>query len=158
MGGGKRSEQDDPDSDGVLQIICKRTRKHLHDVAAQYKDQYEIDLAVALTKHLKGHLKHGVMMLFEPSENYYAYKLHAAFHGLNRTPELRNKFGSGEGPNLFKGGLGREGASEDVDGAFFRQVLSVHLDGEAAVHDVWRLVVYDSRRYISPCARWTLWS
>ena len=36
----------------------------------------------------------GLMLLLDRSEEYYARKLHAAFYGLRKTPELKESIGS----------------------------------------------------------------
>jgi hypothetical protein len=78
--------------EAALPILTQRTRKHLHEVAQAYEQYFQESLPETLANRFKGDLKHGVRMLLEPAEAYYAHKLKAAFSGLNKTPEIKTVY------------------------------------------------------------------
>jgi len=67
----------------LVRVFGRRTRAHLRIVASAHGSLKE-----ELKKRLSGDLQRAVLMLIQRSEEYYARKLHAAFFGLRKTPEL----------------------------------------------------------------------
>jgi len=73
---------------GVVDIFSRRTRAHLREVASSYKRRIGVELKVAIKGRFGGNLQRALLLLIEPSDEYFAHKLHGGFFGLKKTPEL----------------------------------------------------------------------
>jgi len=78
----------------LLRLLSQRTRVHLRSVVSLHGGDGDIRLQVR--NRLDGLLQRGTMLLLDRSEDYYARKLHAAFYGLRKTPELKQSIGNFE--------------------------------------------------------------
>jgi hypothetical protein len=72
----------------LFPLLAGLGRIALADLARDYRRRYECDILDEVGTHLRGPLSRAVRLLLTPTETYYARKLHAAFHGVAKTPEL----------------------------------------------------------------------
>ena len=84
----------DATDDGVMRILslfASRSRSHMRAVAAAAATaagEQPADVTARLKARFTGALQRALVLLIEPAETHYARKLHAAFFGLKKTPEL----------------------------------------------------------------------
>ena len=72
----------------LFPLLAGLGRIAIADLARDYRRRYECDILDEVGTHLRGPLSRAVWLLLTPTETYYARKLHAAFDGLAKTPEL----------------------------------------------------------------------
>ena len=68
----------------VCELFASRTRRHLRRVVAAVGGDVRGDIK----RLFQGPLQRALLLLIEPAEEHFARKMHAAFYGLKRTPEL----------------------------------------------------------------------
>ena len=86
----------DASSEGAVRIMAlfaSRSRSHMRAVAvaaaaAAATGGTPADVTAQLKARFSGALQRALVLLIEPAETHYARKLHAAFFGLKKTPEL----------------------------------------------------------------------
>lgn len=68
----------------MCELFASRTRRHLRRVVAAVGGDVRGDIK----RLFQGPLQRALLLLIEPAEEHFARKMHAAFYGLKRTPEL----------------------------------------------------------------------
>lgn len=76
----------------AARVLGSRDRAHLRRVDEAHARSY----GAPLSQHIKGcmpdgPLRYALLLLLERAEDYYARKLHAAFHGIRKTPGVNLK-------------------------------------------------------------------